>query len=44
MLKSTHPVSGEEMDMGGTPEGTARARQDSWPRMLAFLRSALVDA
>jgi len=43
MLKSKHPVSGEPMDMGGTPEGTARARQDSWPRMLAFLRSALID-
>ena len=43
MLKSKHPVSGEDMDMGGTPEGTARARQDSWPRMLAFLRCALVD-
>lgn len=43
MLKSKHPVSGEAMDMGGTPEGTARARQDSWPRMLAFLRSALGD-
>lgn len=41
MLKSKHPVSGEEMDMGGTPEGTARARQDSWPRMLEFLSSAL---
>ena len=43
MLKSKHPVSGEEMDMGGTAEGTARARRDSWPRMLAFLRGALVD-
>lgn len=43
MLKSKHPVSGEEMDMGGTSAGTARARQDSWPKMLAFLRSALVD-
>jgi dienelactone hydrolase len=43
MLKSKHPVSGEAMDMGGTPEGTARARRESWPRMLAFLRSALVD-
>ncbi|WP_084460847.1 acyl-CoA thioester hydrolase/BAAT C-terminal domain-containing protein [Curvibacter gracilis] len=41
MLKSKHPVSGEEMDMGGTPEGTARARQDSWPRMLEFLSHAL---
>jgi dienelactone hydrolase len=43
MLKSKHPVSGEEMDMGGTPEGTARARQDSWPRTLAFLQHALTD-
>jgi dienelactone hydrolase len=43
MLKSKHPVSGEDMDMGGTPEGTARARQDSWPRMLSFLRNALID-
>ena len=41
MLKSKHPVSGEAMDMGGSPEGTARARQDSWPQMLAFLRDAL---
>lgn len=43
MLKSKHPVSGEDINMGGTPEGTARARQDSWPRMLAFLRNALAD-
>jgi dienelactone hydrolase len=41
ILQSKHPVSGEEMDMGGTPEGTARARQDSWPRMLEFLSGAL---
>lgn len=43
MLKSKHPVSGEDMDMGGTPEGTARASQDSWPLMLAFLRDALAN-
>lgn len=43
MLKSKHPVSGEDIDMGGTPEGTARARQHSWPRMLAFLSSAFSD-
>ena len=43
MLKSKHPVSGEDMDMGGTPEGTAHARQDSWPRVLAFLKNALVS-
>lgn len=40
-LKSKHSVSGEDIDMGGTPEGTARARQDAWPRMLAFLQTAL---
>lgn len=43
MLKSKHPVSGEDMDMGGTAEGTAHARRDSWPRMLAFLQQALSD-
>lgn len=43
-LKSKHSVSGEDIDMGGTPEGTARARQDSWPRMLAFLRTALTGS
>lgn len=43
MLRSVHPVSGDEMDMGGTPEGTARARSDSWPRMLAFLHDALAQ-
>jgi dienelactone hydrolase len=41
MLKSKHSVSGEDVDMGGTPEGTARARQDAWPRVLAFLKNAL---
>jgi dienelactone hydrolase len=43
MLRSVNPVSGEKMDMGGTPEGNARARTDSWPRMLEFLRSALAE-
>ncbi|QRF59539.1 acyl-CoA thioesterase/bile acid-CoA:amino acid N-acyltransferase family protein [Variovorax paradoxus] len=41
MTRSTHAISGETMDMGGTPEGNARARSASWPRMLAFLRDAL---
>lgn len=44
MLKSKHAVSGEDVDRGGTPEGTARARQDSWPRVLAFLQNALADS
>lgn len=43
VLRSVHPVSGEPIDMGGTPEGTARACRDSWPRMLDFLRSAFTD-
>jgi len=41
MTRSVHAISGETMDMGGTPEGNARARSASWPRMLAFLRDAL---
>ncbi|WP_422086189.1 acyl-CoA thioesterase/bile acid-CoA:amino acid N-acyltransferase family protein [Variovorax sp.] len=40
-LHFRHPVSGEEMNAGGTPEGTARARSDSWARMLEFVRDAL---
>jgi len=35
-----HPVSGEDQDLGGSPAGTARAREDSWRRMLAFLRGS----
>jgi dienelactone hydrolase len=30
-------VQGRVLDLGGTPEGDARARADSWPRLLAFL-------
>lgn len=41
MMRFRHPVSGEELDRGGSAEGTARARQDAWPRMLAFLRDSL---
>lgn len=36
----THPVSGEDQNLGGSPAGTARARQDSWRRMLVFLRDS----
>lgn len=39
--RSRHPVSGQEMVRGGSPEATAHARQDAWPRMLAFLRDSL---
>jgi dienelactone hydrolase len=42
MNRFQHPISGEELDAGGTAEGTAYASRDSWSRMLEFLRSALV--
>jgi dienelactone hydrolase len=32
-----HPVSGRIMELGGTPEGTAKAREDSWRQLLVFL-------
>lgn len=41
MRRWTHPVSGAPIEFGGTAVGTARARADAWPRMLAFLRGAL---
>jgi dienelactone hydrolase len=36
-----HPLTGRVMQLGGTPEGTARARADSWVKMLAFLEENL---
>lgn len=33
----THPVSKRPNMAGGTPEGQARANQDSWARLLSFL-------
>ncbi|TMC36348.1 MAG: hypothetical protein E6J24_02640, partial [Chloroflexi bacterium] len=38
---SKHPVTGHVFAYGGTPEGQAHAREDSWPKVLAFLREAL---
>jgi len=32
-----HPLSGRIVHMGGTPAGTAKAREDSWRQMLAFV-------
>jgi pimeloyl-ACP methyl ester carboxylesterase len=32
-----HPVTGEELDFGGTRAADARARSESWPLILAFL-------
>jgi len=32
-----HPVSKRPNTSGGTPEGQARANEDSWEKLLAFL-------
>jgi hypothetical protein len=34
-------VSGRIMQMGGTPAGTAKAREESWQQMLLFVDSHL---
>ena len=39
-----HPLTGRIVRMGGTPSGTARARADSWRRMLAFVDEHLRDS
>jgi len=36
-----HPLTGRMIRLGGTPEGTAHARADSWEKMLAFLKANL---
>jgi dienelactone hydrolase len=36
-----HPLTGRIMPMGGTPEGTAHAREDSWRALLEFLDANL---
>src|SRR5215470_8132738 len=36
-----HPLTGASYSFGGTRAGNARARADSWPRVVAFLRDAL---
>lgn len=36
-----HPLTGGYFALGGTPAGTAFARADSWPKLLAFLESNL---
>jgi hypothetical protein len=32
-----HPIRKATIDLGGTPEGLAKARAESWPRVLAFV-------
>lgn len=38
VTQSFHPIRKAYIDLGGTPEGLARARADAWPRALEFLR------
>lgn len=37
VTQSYHPIRKAMIDLGGTPAGLARARADSWPRVLAFV-------
>ena len=39
-----HPLTGLVYSLGGTLAGNARARADSWPRMIDFLHDALTTA
>jgi dienelactone hydrolase len=36
-----HPLTGRRYSFGGTPANNARARIDSWPRLITFLRETL---
>jgi len=36
-----HPLTGRLMHLGGTPEGTAHAREDAWRQVLTFLAEQL---
>jgi dienelactone hydrolase len=36
-----HPLTGRTVHMGGTAAGTAKARDDSWRQMLAFVEKNL---
>ena len=38
---NARPTSGRIVNSGGTPSGTAKAREDSWQKMLAFVGRAL---
>jgi dienelactone hydrolase len=40
---AVHPLTGRAMILGGTPAGTARAREDSWRHVLTFLDENLTS-
>ena len=42
-LQNTTLLTQQLAFLGGTVEGTVAAREDSWPRVLAFLRAALAQ-
>ena len=42
-LPATDPDIEKFAELGGTAEANAKARADSWPKILAFLRSALTS-
>jgi dienelactone hydrolase len=42
--QSFHPIRKSMIDLGGTPEGLARARADAWPKVLEFLRQHTSDS
>ena len=39
--RMVHPLSGAEVDLGGTPEGNAESSLDAIPKILSFLREGL---
>jgi dienelactone hydrolase len=43
ILNSRNPLTGLPTHMGGTPAGTAKAREDSWRHMIAFVDHNLRD-
>lgn len=42
-LNRRNPLTGQPVQMGGTPAGTAKAREDAWTHMLAFVDRNLRD-
>lgn len=41
VTEAVHPVTGRSSTFGGTPQATASANADSWPRVLEFLNRCL---
>ena len=41
--RTVHPVSGQTMEMGGSPEGNIASSLEAIPRVIEFLRKQMVD-